>query len=214
MKIGRDKPEVVPETKEIPMRWSHFIPLVAALALAGCETYYKKPDTGEMAKVRFTGSSPRETIMVTQYESPKCELGSSGGIMGVVGGIARDPLGNVPAHVKAVGNTEGMVGYDETSGSRPIERVIRADRDFVFSTFRLLDARMDASFIRTKTCSLSLQFTPRAGAQYEVVYSETGSGCRAVAYRLSLAQDGAVQRTPEPSLRSTPVKCSGTGAVK
>jgi hypothetical protein len=196
------------------MRTLPLLAIVAALTLAGCETYYKKPESGATAKVRFAGSSPRETIMVTQYESARCDLGASGGIMGVVGGINRDPLGNVPAHVKAAGNTEGMIGYDERSGSRPIERVITADRDFVFSTFRVIDARADAFYIRTKTCSLSLQLTPRAGEQYEVLYSEAESGCHAAAFRLAPAPGGAVQRIPEPSFRNTPVKCSGTGAVK
>jgi len=196
------------------MRARHLLPFVAALTLVACETYYKRPESGATARVRFTGSSPRETIMVTQYESAKCELGSSGGIMGVVGGINRDPLGNVPAQVKVAGHTEGMLGYDEKSGSRPIERVIRADREFVFSTFRMVDARSDAGYIKTKTCSLSLQFTPSAGQQYEVVYSETESGCQAAAFRLAPGPGDTVQRIPEPTLRNTAVPCSGTGAVR
>jgi hypothetical protein len=196
------------------MRLLHALPVVALVALMGCETYYKKPESTHTARVRFTGASSNHTILVTQYMSSKCDLGESGGIMGVVGGINRDPLGNVPPYIKEAGNTQQMIGYSESAGVLPIERVVAADRDFIFTIYRMVDIRLETPYIKTKTCTVTYQLTPQPGEQYEIAYSEDTHSCRADAAKLQLASNVAVKRWPEPSFRKAPQQCSGMGAVK
>ena len=199
--------------------------LIASIGLLGCagETYYKKPDTAQLARVRFAGSGTAHTgILVTQHESENCELGKSGGIMGVVGGIAAGapmPLGNVPPHVDVTGNSEQMIGFGEALGTAPIERTIPADRDFVFTIRRKVDTWATMGLGTTWTCTVTRQFTPRPGAEYEVVYSETAVNektgtptCGVRLARLERTKTGAVQRVVEKSFRVARQTCSpGSG---
>jgi hypothetical protein len=132
--------------------------------------------------------------------------------MGVVGGVSRDPLGNVPSHVKEAGNTLKMPGYSEVAGLRPIERVVRADRDFVFGIRRIVDVRYETPGYKTRICNLTFQFSPRAGENYEIIYFEDATTCGAKVVNLSLASNGTIQRMIEPTFRLTDQKCKGTEA--
>jgi hypothetical protein len=182
--------------------------------LAGCETYYKQPDA-QTAKVRFV-SRPMATpsghqVLVSQHAAG-CELGPSDGIVGSIGGIGRDPMGNVPRHVAEAGNTQGMPGYSESTGTRPIERLVAAERDLFFTLFRLLEVRPAAVAgqpgYKSTTCTLTVQFRPRAGAQYEVAYYEDSGTCSARG-SLLVQSGGEVLRIPEPSFRLSGTQCRG-----
>lgn len=199
---------------------------LAALLACGCagETYYKKPESAQLARVRFLGSgASHDGILVTHFESPSCELGTSGGIMGVVGGVgsrAPIPLPAAPAHVRETGNTEHMIGFGGAMGPAPLERPVAANREFIFTLRRTMDTWVSIGLPTTWTCTITRQFTPRPGEQYEVVYAEsaldqkTGKpGCAVRVERLQGAADGTVRRVPEPSLRAAPQLCA-PGAVK
>jgi hypothetical protein len=177
--------------------------LMLGLAVAGCETYYVVPDSGPEAKVRFTSLGTGQSIMVTSYSSEKCERGKDAGIMGVVGGINVDPLGNVPSQIKESGNTQQMMGYPGNAPIRPIERRIRADRPFVFALYRIVGGMPE-----TRTCTLSYVLEPMPGAEYEVEYGEDPTKCGVTVYRLE--RDGSsARRVSEPSARPTARVCPG-----
>ena len=132
------------------MRVTTLYVLLTLATITGCETYYRKPDSSPTARVRFAGTASNHHILVTQYEQEStCDFGRSGGILGVVGGVNRDPLGSVPAHIKEAGNTLQMMGYTESSGIRPIERVVAADRPFVFTISRLVDIKLEGTSTRS-----------------------------------------------------------------
>jgi hypothetical protein len=120
---------------------------------------------------------------VTAFESETCEYGSSGGIMGNLAGIGRDPLGSIPAHVRELGSSLGMIGYRGGSDRQPIERLVAAERKFVFTVYRVGVGAV-ASQAAVQTCNFSVSFLPRAGAESEVDYSEMGSQCRLAVSRL------------------------------
>jgi hypothetical protein len=199
---------------------------VAALLLGGCagETYYKKPESAQLARVRFVGSGTNhDGILVTQFESPNCELGSSGGIMGVIGGIgsrAPIPLPGAPEHVRETGNTQQMIGFSAALGPAPLERSVAAGRDFIFTLRRTMNTWVSIGLPTTWTCTITRQFTPRPGEQYEVAYVESAldektskPGCAVRVERLQAATDGTVRRLPEPSFRPAPQLCA-PAAVK
>src|SRR5438128_2559496 len=96
--------------------------------VAGCETYYRVPTDMQIAKVRFSSDRSDQRLIVTSFETAQCDIGSTGGIIGVVGGYEVDPLGKVPKHIKETGNTLGMVGYNEVSNAKSIERLIPANK--------------------------------------------------------------------------------------
>lgn len=185
------------------------ITLALVSQLCGCETYYQAPDASNAAKVRFTTSSGNQRILLTVYDGPGCEIGQRGGIIGAVGGIDKDPLGNVPPLIRSSGNGLGMIGYNE-GGGRPIERLLPARKDLTLATFRLVD--LSSSFVTT--CSTTFQFSPKAGGEYEIRYLERPGYCGVEAFRLSSASDGTPVREAEPSLRPGMQKCTGKEAVK
>ncbi|WP_162932085.1 hypothetical protein [Solimonas sp. K1W22B-7] len=177
----------------------------AVFLLAGCETYYRVPDREPTARVRFKATAPEQPVLVTAYSSPQCDKDPPSGLMGVLGGINNDPLGRVPPQVRESGNTLGMVGYEAGPATQPIERLIPADRKFVFAIFRV--QVMSAA---VKSCWLSMMFDPQPGAQYEVEYAETDQACGIGIYRLQRGPGQIVSRSPEPSAQRTPEACPGT----
>lgn len=177
--------------------------------LYGCETYYQAPEPSIAAKVRFVNPDADQKILVTVYDGPGCQIGPKGGIMGAVGGINKDPLGNVPPLIRSSGNSLGMIGYNEGS-VRPIERLVPVRNNLTFSTFRLVGA--NSSFVTT--CTTTFQFNPVVGGEYEIKYIERQGYCGVEAFRLSSATDGTPVREAEPSLRPGIEKCTGREAVK
>lgn len=176
------------------------------LLLAGCETYYRIPDAGPTARVRFLGTSPDQRVMVTAFTSPQCDKAPTGGIMGVLGSIDKDPLGSVPPGIRESGNTLGMIGYDPRMGSHPIERLIPADRKFVFAAYRI-QVHMTERVI--ERCTMSMMFDPQPGEQYEVLYIEREEFCGLRVSRLQGGPGAAVSRLPEPTAERTPQACPG-----
>jgi hypothetical protein len=179
--------------------------LLAVLALAvlcGCETYYKVPDAQQpTAKVRFRAVGSIQSILVGTMANEKCDKDAASGIMGVVGGVKRDPMGNVPKEVGEAGNTQRMIGYNEAEGILPIERLVRGDRPFVFSVQRIQVSNLGT----VRSCRLSYALDVRPNGQYEVEYFEDTARCYLLAHRLEAASAG-VNRIPE-TLRATPALC-------
>ena len=187
------------------MRTAFLLLATAVSCLGGCETYYKRPTTGPTASIRFTGNY---AYLLTQYADESCSLGSSDGIMGHVGRPAGDPLGVIPSDVSARGNSLAMPGYVDRQDFIPIERTIRADRPFVFTTWRVVSTGVSGVGLTSTTCSSTYSFVPSPGAQYEVNYRESPSACGVVAYRLRVTGD-TVEKMTEPSFRKAAKQCPG-----
>lgn len=188
------------------MKRKFFLLACIVLSLQGCETYYRAPapTAVDTAKIRFAASGPTQHVMVTAYESENCEIGKSGGIMGVVGGIG----GRVPADIGSAGNTLGMMGYSEASGIKPLERVIPAGKPFAFSIFRI-----STLGTRLSRCELSLSFLPAVGREYEATFVEDEDTCYVGVFQLERAPSGRVTKIKEPSLKETEKSCTHDAAI-
>lgn len=172
----------------------------ATLSLQGCGAYYHAPTTGDTAKVRFTSPSPSQRVMVTAYESEQCEIGKTGGIMGVVGiGIG----GTAPTEAGNVGNTLGMMGYSEFGGTNALERLIPGGKTFTFSLFRIMSTGG-----AIEQCNLSLSFLPLAGREYQVDFHEDDNRCYANVFQLQQGSTGRVVKIRETSLGESEKDCS------
>jgi hypothetical protein len=178
--------------------------LLSLALLSGCETYYHVPNESPTAKVRFKSTGQLQTVMVSAFEDEQCKFGSWGGVMGVMGGVAVDPLNNVPQKIKESGNTEEIIGYENNYPVAPIERPVPADRKFVFTLFRI-DAYSSTQHV--KTCKISMAFHPKPGLQYEVEYAEDNSKCYANIYILDQMESEKIIKTIEPSAHKTKEEC-------
>lgn len=172
----------------------NLIIVVLTTALAACESYYRVPDSANQptAKIRFKSSGPDQHVMVAAYDSEECARGPASGVLGTVGGIRHDPLGVAPDGIKSSGNTLNMIGYNDKEPLKPIERVVLADKPFVFTFFRII-----VSGPVVRSCNATRLFTPKDKSQYEAVYMEDKLGCTVNVYRLE--QSGStVRRILEP----------------
>jgi hypothetical protein len=167
--------------------------LMAAISMLGCQSDGVR-STGSGAMVRFLGAA-NQSVEVMAFDSAAC---ANPTLIGVVGNLSSN-VGLSPAITQS-GNTLGMIGYPATGAVQPIERLVGANKPFVFS-IRRTDVAGHA-----KSCYRSLVFTPDAGGQYEVGYDIGAEGCDLHVVRLRQGASGPL-RLPEPTLRASPKIC-------
>src|SRR5450755_1060428 len=95
---------------------------------------------------------------VTHYDA-SCGFGAGGGLMGTVGAVSS--AGSVPANVREKGNTQKMIGYDESHGTYRVKRAVAADRNLMFTLWRLVDVRAGAMGFDTKTRTVRAFHVPQ-----------------------------------------------------
>lgn len=181
-----------------------FFMVLGVLFLSGCETYYKAPVAGESAKIRFTRTNQDKILTIKKYESENCNYGPDGGIVGVVGVVIADPLNVVPANIKEVGNSQNMLGFDPDRDAKSIERVVQANKDFVFVlTTQWTEKNSDNPKLHTRYyCSIGAQFIPEPKAEYEMQYGNNDKDCFIIPSKLSSLTNGAIERKPAPFVRT------------
>lgn len=164
------------------------------IMLTGCETYYRLP-TEPTAKVRFSGAESGIYGLISTYETPACDIGKNGGILGTFGDVGE--IKRVPNHISATGNSLKMKGYIETP-YKQIERLVSADKPFIFALMGIDNNNASSR------CNVSSMFNVQAGEEYEVLFEQTRTQCYLRVFRLVDNKN----KIKEESVRNTPKLCA------
>lgn len=174
------------------------------IVLSGCQALaFKRPENTVTTKVRLTTDSAnfmtkRGSIIEWRvYDDEDCTFGRT---LGYLNQPSDAPGQSSPALV--TGNSETMTGYAKNSTIEPVERVIAADKDFVFNISRKNSQFGDVP------CNLSYVVPLQPDQQYEIVFTENEKQCHLTIVKLYDAGNGKINRQPYvPFLRKANHTC-------
>ena len=160
------------------------------IVLAGCQALaFKRPENTVTTKVRLTTDSAdfmakRGSIIEWRvFDDEDCTFGQTLGYLNLPSDAAGQ---SSPALM--TGNSETMAGYAKNSTIEPVERVIAADKDFVFNLYRKNSQFGDVP------CNLSYIVPLQPDQQYEIVFTENEKQCHLTIAKLVDAGNGKINR--------------------
>ncbi|WP_455924886.1 hypothetical protein [Pseudomonas putida] len=163
--------------------------LLASSLLGGCSFHGTYPDATEpdAAKLRFIANTSNATLDI--FDSEHCE-GRTTGLLNNL--FARDTQRRVGISVPPPADARGYLEIKLAPGH---DQFMRLNTLGSYSV-----------------CTIAFNFTPVAGAEYEVMFDTGGGRCEGQLRRLRKV-DGKDVRTPVPMLETGVQACAGTSPM-
>lgn len=160
--------------------------------LAGCTTPYVPEPDRPTAMLRFRSDDPYVT-QLTEVDTRPCPAQIHTRLIAQTWSVGPGSEGEV-SMLRMLGTAPGK---------EPLirERLIAAGRPLLLHAYA---QKLNDGFTGGYQCGIGVSFTPRAGEQYDLLFSNLGRRCTVYVERLVAGPQGGILREPVPDAKLLP----------